>query len=163
METFRIHPRNFLKIWVSLECVGGNICWLQNQHKISRRMMYNLYSIRLCDSYWICLCSQYFVRIHAYANTNYWGNKDKYNMNHIVLHIIRRRILHWFRIWSQKNISAHAFKRKSRLKNLHGRIQKNFDWFESGVKFWFEIYPYIMKLKVTVSRIADGKKIDYVS
>jgi len=83
-------------------------------------------------------------------------------MNHIVLHIIRRGILRWFRFWSQKNISAYAFKRNSRLKKFAWADPKNFHWFESGVKFWFEIYPYVMKLKVTTSRIADGQKIEHV-
>ena len=105
---------------------------------------------------------QYFVHIHAHANTNYWGNTDKFNMNHIVLHIIRRGILRWFRIWSQKNISAYAFMRKSRLKKFAWADQKNFHRFESGVKFWFEIYPYVIKLKVTTSRIADDQKIEHV-
>ena len=118
--------------------------------------------VRLYDSYWICQCSLYFVHIHAYANTNYWGNTDKFNMNHIVLHIIRRGILRWFRFWSQKNISAYAFKRKSRLKKFAWADPKNFHWFESVVKFWFEIYPYVMKLKITTSRIADGQKIEHV-
>ena len=83
-------------------------------------------------------------------------------MNHIVLPIIRRGILRWFRFWSQKNISAYAFKRNSRLKKFAWADPKNFHWFESGVKFWFEIYPYVMKLKVTTSRIADGQKIEHV-
>ena len=119
--------------------------------------------VRLYGSWWICQCSLYFVYIHAYANTNYWGNTDKFNMNHIVLHIIRRGILRWFRFWSQKNISAYAFKRKSRFKKFAWADQKNFGWSESGIKFWFEIYPYVMKLNVTSSRIVDGQKIDYAS
>ena len=65
--------------------------------------------IRLYDSYWICQYSLYFVHIHAYANTNLWESVGKFNMNHIVLYIIRREILRWFRIWSQKYIFAHAF------------------------------------------------------
>ena len=90
------------------------------------------------------------------------GNIGKFNMNHIVLYIIRRGILRWFRFWSQKNISAYAFKRKSRLKKFAWADQKNFHRFESGVKFWFEIYPYVIKLKVATSRIADDQKIEHV-
>ena len=40
-------------------------------------------------------------------------------MNQMVVYIIRREILRCFRIWSQQNIFAHAFKRITRLKNLH--------------------------------------------
>ena len=53
--------------------------------------------------------------------------------------------------------------RKSRFKKFAWADTKNYHWFESGVKFWFEIYPYVMKLKVTTSRIADGQKIEYAS
>ena len=35
---------------------------------------------------------------------------------------------------------------------------KKFEWFESGVKCWFEIYQYLTKLNITSSRIADGQK-----
>ena len=119
--------------------------------------------IRLCDSYRFCLrfpANSYLRRREYVRNI---GNIGKFNMNHIVLYIIRRGILRWFRFWSQKNISAYAFKRKSSFKKFAWADQKNFDWSESGVKFWFEIYPYVMNLKVTSSRIADGQKIDYAS
>ena len=65
--------------------------------------------IRLYDSFRICLYSPYFVYIHAYANTNLRKSVGKFDMNHIVLHIIRREIWRWFRIWSQNFIFAHAF------------------------------------------------------
>ena len=65
--------------------------------------------IRLYDSYLICQYSLYFVYIHAYANTNSRESVGKFEMNHIVLYIIRREILRWSRIWSQKNIFAYAF------------------------------------------------------
>ena len=119
--------------------------------------------ILIYDLSWICQCSLYFVHIHAYANTYSRESVGKFNMNHIVLYIIRRGILRWFRFWSQKNISAYAFKRKSRFKKFAWADQKNFGWSESGIKFWFEIYPYVMKLNVTSSRIVDGQKIDYAS
>ena len=79
--------------------------------------------IRLYDSYLICQYSLYFVHIHAYANMDSRENVGKFEVNHIVLYINRREILRWFRIWSQKNIFAYAFSRKSRFKNLRGRIQ----------------------------------------
>ena len=93
--------------------------------------------VRLCDSYWICQCSLYFVHIHAYANSNCWGNMDKFNMNKTVLHITWRGIWRLFRFWSQKNISAYAFKGKLRLKKFAWADPKNFHWFESGVKLWY--------------------------
>ena len=118
--------------------------------------------IGLYDFVWICLrfpANSYLRRREYVRNI---GNIGKFNMNHIVLYIIRRGILRWFRFWSQKNISAYAFKRKSRLKKFAWADQKNFHRFESGVKFWFEIYPYVIKLKVTTSRIADDQKIEHV-
>ena len=119
--------------------------------------------IRLYDSYWICLRfpAKSYLRRREYVRNI--GNIGNFNMNHIVLYIIRREILRWFRFWSQKNISAYAFKRKSRFKKFAWADQKNFGWSESGIKFWFEIYPYVMKLNVTSSRIVDGQKIDYAS
>ena len=118
--------------------------------------------IRLYVSYRICprFPANSYLRRREYVRN--MGNIRKSNMNHIVLHIIRRGILRWFRFRSQKNISAYAFKRKSRLKKFAWADLKNFHRFESGVKFWFEIYPYVIKLKVTTSRIADGQKIEYV-
>ena len=86
-----------------------------------------VWCIWLHDSYWICQYSLYFVHIHAYANMNSRENVGKFDVNHIVLYINRREISRWFRIWSQKNIFAYAFSRKSRFKNLRRRIQK----------FWF--------------------------
>ena len=83
--------------------------------------------IRLYDSLRICLrfpANSYLRRREYVRNI---GNIGKSNMNHLVLYINRREILRWFRIWSQKNIFAYAFSRKSRFKNLRRRIQK----------FWF--------------------------
>ena len=45
-------------------------------------------------------------------------------MNHIVLYIIRRGILRWFRIWSQKIYLSTHLRENRVLKNLRGRIQK---------------------------------------
>ena len=56
-------------------------------------------------------------------------------MNHISTYIIRKEILRWFRIWSQKFISAYAFRRKSRFKNLRGRFYKIFIWLNPKSNF----------------------------
>ena len=119
--------------------------------------------ILIYDLSWICQCSLYFVHIHAYANTNSRESVGKFNMNHIVLYIIRREILRWFRIWSQKNIFAYAFKRKSAFKKFAWADSKNFDFFEFAVKFPFEIYQYVTKMKIRSSRITDVPKIEYAS
>ena len=114
------------------------------------------------DSYWIYPHSPNLIYLHAYAISIYRKNIGKFDMNHIKLHIIRSGILRWFRIWSQNNIFAYAFKRKSRLKKFAWAGSKKFDCFEFAVKFWFEIYPYIMKLQIITSRIADVLKIEFL-
>ena len=100
--------------------------------------------IRLNDSYLICQYSLYFVHIHAYANMNSRENVGKFEVNHIVLYINRREILRWFRIWSQKNIFACAFSRKSRFKNLVTNIPLHYaftlEYFSSN--YFFEIISY---------------------
>ena len=119
--------------------------------------------IRLYDSYLICQYSLYFVHIHAYANMNSRENVGKFQVNHIVLYINRREILRWFRIWSQKNIFAYAFSRKSRFKKIAWADSKILNFFESGVKFWFEIYPYIWWSYITSSRTENVLKIENAS
>ena len=119
--------------------------------------------ILIYDLSWICQCSLYFVHIHAYANTILWENEGEFAMNHILIYISRRGILRWFRIWSQKNIFAHAFERKSRFKKFAWADSKNFDFFEFAVKFPFEIYQYVTKMKIRSSRITDVPKIEYAS
>ena len=91
------------------------------------------------------------------------GNIGKFKINHILIYIIRRGILRWFRIWSQKNIFAHAFERKSRFKKFAWADSKNFDFFEFAVKFTFEIYQYVTKMEIRSSRITDVPKIEYAS
>ena len=119
--------------------------------------------IRLNDSYLICQYSLYFVHIHAYANMNSRENVGKFEVNHIVLYINRREILRWFRIWSQKNIFAYAFSRKSRFKKFAWADSKILNFFESVVKFWFEIYPYIRWSYITSSRTENALKIENAS
>ena len=106
--------------------------------------------IRLNDSYLICQYSLYFVHIHAYANMNSRENVGKFEVNHIVLYINRREILRWFRIWSQKNIFAYAFSRKSRFKNLRRRIQKFFCALNSHTNFDSK-YVYLLILASSVT------------
>ena len=79
-------------------------------------------------------------------------------MNHMVIYIMRRGVWRWFRFWSQKIYLSKHLREKRVLKNLRGWIQKKIEWFESGVKCWFEIYQYLTKLNITSSRIADGQK-----
>ena len=50
-----------------------------------------------------------FIYLHAYAIKIYRENIGKFEMNHMMLYIIRSGILRWFRIWSQNNIFAYAF------------------------------------------------------
>ena len=89
------------------------------------------------------------------------------NSDHLRVHlcvgqyIIRSGILRWFRICSQNNIFAYAFERKSHLKKFALADWKNFDCFEFVAKFWFEIYPYVKKLQIIASRIADVLKIEH--
>ena len=119
--------------------------------------------IRLYDSYLICQYSLYFVHIHAYANMNSRENVGEFEVNHIVLYINRREILRWFRIWSQKNIFAYAFSRKSRFKKFAWADSKILNFFESAVKFWFEIYPYIWWSYITSPRTENALKIENAS
>ena len=117
--------------------------------------------ISLYDSWWLCLrfpMKSFLRRREDIQNTGKIGNL---NMNHIMIYIIRRGILRWFRIWSQKNIFAYAFKRKSRLKKFAWANPKNFYSAESAVKFWLEIYPYVTWSKIITPRIADVLKIEF--
>ena len=91
------------------------------------------------------------------------GNIGKFKINHILIYIIRRGILRWFRIWSQKNIFAYAFERKSRFKKFAWADSKIFDFFESAIKFQFEIYEFVTTVKIKSSRITDFRKIQYAS
>ena len=117
--------------------------------------------ISLYDSLRICLrfpMKSFLRRREDIQNIGKIGNL---NMNHMVVNIIRRGILRWFRIWSQKNIFAYAFKRKTRFKKFAWAKPKNFYFAESAVKFWFEIYPYVTKSKIITPRIADVLKIEF--
>ena len=113
------------------------------------------------DSLWICLrfpMISFLRRREVIQNIGKIGNL---NMNHMVIYIIRRGILRWFRFWSQKNIFAYAFKRKTRLKKFAWTNPKIFYFAEFAVKFWFEIYPYVTKLKIITPRIADVLNIEF--
>ena len=119
--------------------------------------------IRLYDSYLICQYSLYFIHIHAYANMNSRENVGKFQVNHIVLYINRREISRWFRIWSQKNIFAYAFSRKSRFKKFAWADSKILNFFESVVKFWLKIYPLFYWSYITSSRTENVLKIENAS
>jgi len=82
------------------------------------------------DSYRICLCFSDKLKLRRREDISNLGNVGKFNMNHIKLHIIRSGISRWFRIWSQNNIFAYAFKRKSHLKKFAWAGSKNFNFFE---------------------------------
>ena len=117
--------------------------------------------ISLYDSWWICLrfpMKSFLRRREDIQNIGKIGNL---NMNHMIIYITRRGILRWFRIWSQKNIFAYAFKRKSRLKKFAWANPKNFYSAEFAVKFWFEIYLYVTISKIITPRIADVLKIEF--
>ena len=73
------------------------------------------------------------------------GNSGKLKMNRISIHIIRREIKRWIRIWSQKFMFTYAFWRKSRFKFL---------CVQSALKFRFEICAYIDTCLIINSGIA---------
>jgi len=63
--------------------------------------------ISLYDSLWICL--RFPMKSFLREDIQNIGKIGNLNMNHMVIYIIRREILRWFRIWSQKYIFAYAF------------------------------------------------------
>ena len=65
-------------------------------------------------------------------------------MSHIFIHIIRRRILRWVRIWSRNFNLTYAFSRKMGLKKIAWAEYKNFALYELFIKFWVEICAYCM-------------------
>ena len=69
--------------------------------------------------------------------------------------------LRWFWIWSQNFIFVYAFERKTRFKKFAWTDVKFFYCFEFAEKFQFEINPFVMKLKITCSRIADVLQIEF--
>ena len=84
---------------------------------------------------WFILISSTFPSFGIYSRLRKFKNIGNINMNHISTYIIRKEILRWFRIWSQKFISAHVFRRKSRFKNLRGRFYKIFIWLNPELNF----------------------------
>ena len=129
--------------------------WLQirNQRWISSRMMY--------IDIWFNLNLPEFLYLRRREDVPNLGNSGKLNMNHMSIHIIRREIQRWFRIWSQKFIFAYAFKRKSRFKKFAWANQKNLMCIESALKFQFEICAYVDTCVISNSRIAHVQKIDF--
>ena len=122
-KIFEIRPRKIFKPFFSLECVGGIKFWLQIriQRKISRRMVC-VYMGSMVVSYHISLN----IAFHAYAIIIFMRIVGKINMDPISMHIIRREILRWIRIWSQKLISPTHSWEKTISKILRRRISKIF-------------------------------------
>ena len=87
------------------------------------------------DDIWFNLITSTFPWFGIFSRLRKYKNMGNIKMNHISSYIIRREILRWFRIWSQKKFSAYAFKRKSRFKNLRGRFYKIFIWLNSKSNF----------------------------
>ena len=48
-----------------------------------------------------------------------------------------------------------------RFKKFAWADPKNFHCSELEIKFSFEIYPYVMRFKITSSRIADVLKLEF--
>ena len=117
--------------------------------------------IRLYDSYRICLRFPANSSLRRREYVRNMGNNGKFNMNHILIHTTRREILRWFRIWSPNFIFAYAFTRKTRFKKFAWADSKNFDCTELEIKFWFEIYPYVIRFIITSSRITDVLKMEF--
>ena len=91
--------------------------------------------VYIYDSFWIYLRSPVKSILRRREVIKNSGNVGKFKMNHKCIHIIRREIWRWFRIWSRKLIFAYAFLRKTRFKKLRGRIQKNFIFLISRLNF----------------------------
>ena len=71
--------------------------------------------VRLYDSYWICQCSLYFVHLHAYANTNYWGNTDKFNIGKSGIQApSEHRILHGFKIRRKPSLKPCFWEKRTK-------------------------------------------------
>ena len=89
------------------------------------------------------------------------GKIGNLNMNHMVIHIIRRGISRWFRIWSQKNIFDYAFKRKSRLKFSRSMVTlvwgpKCFALGQSYRLFWDRVTVFRRKLQLFWHKVTEG-------
>ena len=109
----------------------------------------------MCRVIWFILNLPTFSRFGISSRLRNFEFEGKLNMNHISLHINRREIWRWFRIWSPNFIFAYAFKRKTRFKKFAWADSKNFYCTEFKIKFWFEIYPYITYSRITGSRITN--------
>ena len=122
-KILEIRPRKIFKTVFSLECVGGIKIWLQIriQRKISHRM--------ICVDMGSMFILYHFSRniaFHAYAIIIFMRIVGKINMDPISMHIIRREILRWIRIWSQNLIPPTHSWEKTISKILRRRISKIF-------------------------------------
>ena len=123
-KIFEIRLRKIFEIVFSQECVGEIKFWLQIriQRKISRRM--------ICIDMGSMFISYQFslnIAFHAYAIIIFMRIVGKINMDPISMHIIRREILRWIRIWSQNLILPTHSWEKTILKILRRRISKIFE------------------------------------
>ena len=101
----------------------------------------------ICINIWLTndfLSFPKIVDIHAYAIFISCENITKSFVSHIFIHIIRRRILRWVRIWSRNFNLTYAFSRKMGLKKFAWAEYKNFALYELFIKFWVEICAYCM-------------------
>ena len=122
-KIFEIRLRKIFEIVFSQECVGEIKFWLQIriQRKISRRM--------ICIDMGSMFISYQFslnIAFHAYAIIIFMRIVGKINMDPISMHIIRREILRWIRIWSQNCIPPTHSREKNGSKILRRRISKIF-------------------------------------
>ena len=126
---------------------GGFFSWMCRQEyifdfKFEISIKFRVeWCIRLYDSYWICLrlpVNSYLRRREYVQNI---GNIGKFDMNHIVLYIIRREILCWF--WSQKIFPPTHSRETQILRKLRGWIQKvSMNHGESHITFDYELLKF---------------------
>ena len=122
-KIFEIRPRKIFKTVFSLECVGGIKIWLQIQ--IQRKISHRMICIDM-GSMFILYHFSRNIAFHAYAIIIFKGIVGKINMDPISMHIIRREILRWIRIWSQNLIPPTHSWEKTISKILRRRISKIF-------------------------------------
>ena len=86
------------------------------------------------------------IAFHAYAIIIFMRIVGKINMDPISMHIIRREILRWIRIWSQILIPPTHSREKTVLKILRGRIPKIFASLNQKLNFKsYDVYiAYVM-------------------
>jgi len=149
------HNKNFLDLSTQfffkrdflVNALAKIFVWLRirNQFKIPRRMMciiiWFIFKLPIFPIF--CISSR--LRKNDFIEKRRQIYNESYYMIHIMIYI-NRGILRWFRIWSQKIFLPTHLREKCA---------------EFAVKFWFEIYPYVIKSKIITPRIADVLKIEF--